>query len=253
MDDKKLRKLAEKEKVPIGTLEKDYTITNILSLISNFSKLDKMVFKGGTALKKIHFADFRFSEDIDFTCTEDISADLGTLLNDSIDDVDVDVTGIIQEETAVEKSRQFIVKYKGYNNYPNSVKIDLSLRESVQNGSSNLDVLHDYDEIPKFKMLTMTLEEIMAEKVRAVIYSPAPRHVYDLNFLFGKRIQLKPDLVRKKINLYGEEFSLDRFNNGISRMEARWKRDLERLLSEEPPQFNEISTNVLQKISEIMK
>ncbi|WP_205097566.1 nucleotidyl transferase AbiEii/AbiGii toxin family protein [Candidatus Nitrosotenuis uzonensis] len=252
MDDKKLRKHAEKESVPIGTIEKDYTITNILTLISSFSKLDKMVFKGGTALKKIHFADFRFSEDIDFTCSEDVSTELGALLEDRMHDMDVNVTGITQEETAVEKSRQFVVKYKGYNNYPNSVKIDLSLRESVQNGSSNLAVLHDYDELPKFKIPTMTLQEIMAEKVRAVIYSAAPRHLYDLNFLFGKRIQLNPDLVRKKISLYGDEFSLDRFNRSISRMETRWKKDLERLLPEEPPQFNEISTNVLQKISEIM-
>lgn len=254
MDDKKLRKLAEKEKVPIGTVEKDYSITNILSVISCFSKLEKMVFKGGTALKKIHFADFRFSEDIDFTCSEDVSAELEELLEDKIHDIDVNVTEIKQEETVIEEeSRQFVVKYKGYNNYPNSVKIDLSLRESVQNGSSNLDALHNYDELPKFKIPTMTLQEIMAEKVRAVIYSAAPRHLYDLNFLFGKRIQLNPDLVRKKISLYGEGFNLDRFNRSISRMEARWKGDLERLLPEEPPQFNEVSTSVSQKISEIMK
>ncbi len=253
MDDEKLRKLAEKEDVPIGTIEKDYAITNILSLISRFSRLDKMVFKGGTAIKKIHFADFRFSEDIDFTCSEDISTDFGALLNDGIGDMDVDVTGIEQGETAVEQSRQFIVKYKGYNNYPNSVKIDLSLRESVQDGSSNLDVLHGYDELPKFKIPAMTLEEILAEKVRAIIYSPAPRHLYDLNFLFGKRIQLKPALVREKISLYGDEFSLDRFKQSISRMERRWKTDLERLMPQEPPQFNEISASVLQKISDIMQ
>ncbi|MEM4252421.1 MAG: nucleotidyl transferase AbiEii/AbiGii toxin family protein [Candidatus Nitrosotenuis sp.] len=252
MDDEKLRKYAKKENVPIGTIEKDYTITNILSLISQFSNLDKMVFKGGTALKKIHFADFRFSEDIDFTCAEDVSAELGTLLKDRMSNTDIKVIEIAQEETTVEASRQFVVKYKGYNNYPNSVKIDLSLRESVQNGASNLAILHNYDELPKFKIPTMTLEEIMAEKVRAVIYSAAPRHLYDLNFLLGKRIQLNPELVRKKISLYGDEFSLDRFNRSISRMEARWKRDLERLLPEEPPQFNEISTNVLQKISEIL-
>jgi uncharacterized protein len=253
MDDEKLRKYAKKENVPIGTIEKDYTITNILSLISQFSKLDKMVFKGGTALKKIHFADFRFSEDIDFTCSEDVSTELGTLLKDGMHDMDVNVTEIIQEETTVEASRQFTMKYKGYNKYPNSVKIDLSLRESVQNGASNLDILHNYDELPKFKIPTMTLEEIMAEKVRAIIYSPAPRHLHDLDFLFGKRIHLKPDLVRKKISLYGDEFSLDRFNKSIARMETRWKRDLERLLPKEPPQFSEISTNVLQKISEIMQ
>jgi predicted nucleotidyltransferase component of viral defense system len=32
-----------------------------------------MVFKGGTAIKKIYFELFRFSEDLDFTCSENVS------------------------------------------------------------------------------------------------------------------------------------------------------------------------------------
>ncbi|MGI0060679.1 MAG: nucleotidyl transferase AbiEii/AbiGii toxin family protein, partial [Nitrosotalea sp.] len=70
MNDEKIRILASKENVPIGTIEKDYAVTSVLSLIAQLSKLDKMVFKGGTAIKKVHFNDFRFSEDLDFTCSE---------------------------------------------------------------------------------------------------------------------------------------------------------------------------------------
>ena len=55
MDDEMIQKLAAKEKVPIGTIEKDYAVTSILSVISQFPKIDKMIFKGGTALKKLHF------------------------------------------------------------------------------------------------------------------------------------------------------------------------------------------------------
>jgi hypothetical protein len=43
MDDKMIIKLAAKEKVPIGTIEKDYAITGILFLISQYPKIDKMV------------------------------------------------------------------------------------------------------------------------------------------------------------------------------------------------------------------
>ncbi len=41
MDDEMIQKLAAKEKVSIGTIEKDYAATSILSLISQFPKIDK--------------------------------------------------------------------------------------------------------------------------------------------------------------------------------------------------------------------
>jgi len=75
MNEQSLRKLAGKYKIPLGTLEKDYALTNILSITADFPKLDRMVFKGGTALKKAYFEGFRFSEDLDFVCLEDVSDD----------------------------------------------------------------------------------------------------------------------------------------------------------------------------------
>jgi len=252
MDDEMIRRLAAKEKVPIGTIEKDYAVTSILSLISQFPKIYKMVFKGGTALKKVHFNDFRFSEDIDFTCLEDVSEELYSLLDSKKGSLDFTVTDI-KKETTIGNSKKFTVKYNGFNNYPNNVRVDLSLREKVQNESSSLEVLHNYSKIPTFIIPSMTVEEIMAEKVRAVIYSGAPRHLHDLNYLFAKRISLNPELVRTKISLYGEDFSIEKFRKSIEEMEKEWIKDLSRLLPQDPPPFNKVSSNVLQKISEIMQ
>jgi uncharacterized protein len=67
MDGNELRKLSDKHKIYMGTLEKDYAITNLLSIITHFPQLNSLVFKGGTAMKKIYFEQFRFSEDLDFT------------------------------------------------------------------------------------------------------------------------------------------------------------------------------------------
>lgn len=252
MNDEKIRVLASKENVPIGTIEKDYAVTSVLSLIAQLSKLDKMVFKGGTAIKKVHFKDFRFSEDLDFTCSEDISEDILTLLEAKKHELDFSVTDI-KKETTVGNSKKFIVKYNGFNNYPNNVRIDLSLRESVQNKTRDLKVLHNYEELPSFSVPSMTIEEIMAEKVRAVIYSGAPRHLYDLNYLFGKQISLNPHLVQTKISLYGDKFSLEKFNESMIEMKKEWVRDLKPLLPQNPPSFDSVSTEVLKRVSEIMK
>lgn len=53
--------------IPVKTIEKDYVLTWILAGIAESGMGDIMSFKGGTALKKMYFLNYRFSEDLDFT------------------------------------------------------------------------------------------------------------------------------------------------------------------------------------------
>ena len=49
-------------------IEQDYLLSWILAGVSQVPALgDLLVFKGGTALKKYYFGDYRFSEDLDFS------------------------------------------------------------------------------------------------------------------------------------------------------------------------------------------
>ncbi len=49
-------------------IEKDYIITWVLMGLSQNGYLkEALLFKGGTALKKAYYPDYRFSEDLDFT------------------------------------------------------------------------------------------------------------------------------------------------------------------------------------------
>jgi len=144
MDEKTLRKLAGKHHAPLGILEKDYALTNLLSVIARFPRIDSMVFKGGTALKKIHFEDFRFSEDLDFTCFDDISDEFMDFLNNEMKNLDVSFTVISDLEKRSE-STKFKVKYDMFNGAPNSIKVDLSLRGDVQLDHPDKPVLHFYD------------------------------------------------------------------------------------------------------------
>ena len=117
MDDEMIQKRARNEGVPIGTIEKDYAVTGILFLISQFPKIDRMVFKGGTTLKKAYFDDFGFSEDIDFTCLEGVSEDLHSLLESKKDQLDFAVRGITKRAGAG-ASRKMTVRYSGFRNHP---------------------------------------------------------------------------------------------------------------------------------------
>jgi predicted nucleotidyltransferase component of viral defense system len=60
----------EKFGIPWEVLERDYLLSWILAGIAQVDVLrNTLVFKGGTALKKCYFGDYRFSENLDFTAS----------------------------------------------------------------------------------------------------------------------------------------------------------------------------------------
>jgi len=62
-----IQRIASNEGVTEAVIEKDYFIELLLFYLSNNSLFkEKVVFRGGTCLKKIYFPDYRFSEDLDF-------------------------------------------------------------------------------------------------------------------------------------------------------------------------------------------
>src|SRR3990167_11541416 len=64
----RLEEIAKKHKLRLGVIEQDYVLSWLLVGIFNHPKLRSfLVFKGGTALKKMYFGEYRFSEDLDFS------------------------------------------------------------------------------------------------------------------------------------------------------------------------------------------
>jgi len=51
-------------------LERDYCLAWFLAVLSQSDLKNILGFKGGTALKRCYFSDYRFSEDLDFTLLE---------------------------------------------------------------------------------------------------------------------------------------------------------------------------------------
>ena len=254
MDEKLLRKLASKYKIPLGTLEKDYALTNILSVIAGFPELDKMVFKGGTALKKMFFEDFRFSEDLDFVCFEDVSDNFMNFVKNSMGNLDVEFTEISNVERKG-KSFRFKVKYGQSTGARTSIKVDLSLRGDVILKRPAKPVLHFYETLQTpFFVPAMALEEVMAEKIRAITYTKHPRHLYDIHYLHHQGIKINSDMVRTKIkSVYNEDFDLDKMKERLPEKARDWMTDLRPLLPVLPPSFDDVSKEVLKVITSAMK
>ncbi len=60
-------------RIPEAVIERDYVLAWFLTGLASHPLRDVLAFKGGTALRRCWFEDYRFSEDLDFTLTHPIS------------------------------------------------------------------------------------------------------------------------------------------------------------------------------------
>jgi len=68
-------RLAHRLGVGDRVIEKDYVLSWLLVAIAQSELRSGLIFKGGTALKRCYYPDYRFSEDLDFTLVGDLSHD----------------------------------------------------------------------------------------------------------------------------------------------------------------------------------
>jgi hypothetical protein len=239
-----LKRIAGREKVGVGMVEKDHAITVALLIISRTEFSRTMVFKGGTAIKKMFYPETRFSEDLDFNCERDIAEELGKKIKRSLieNNQGVAFTGVSQEEPRSDEGRRLRFGYKDSNGYPSSIRLDLAFREKSIMRARKMEVKNLYG-VRKIIVTTMNIEEIAAEKVRALIVTRRPRHLYDVWFLLRKQIKPSNELIDQKLKLYDKKFDVDILRSSIKEVQVDWQTDLEALTSE-VPRFSDVEQYV---------
>ena len=176
-------------------IEKDYVITWLLLGIPDSSLEGLLAFKGGTALKKVYFEDYRFSEDIDFTVLGD--ADAAVLLGSLAE---------VTERLASDVGLIFRVDEARAESRPGSLTAYVDFVGPLQGALGSRDIKFDFtfNEMIVFPLITRrlisrysdsenlrkdirvySLEEILVEKMCALIGRTEPRDLYDAHFLLG--------------------------------------------------------------------
>jgi predicted nucleotidyltransferase component of viral defense system len=61
------------ERIPEAVIERDYVLAWLLTGLADHPLREVLAFKGGTALRRCWFENYRFSEDLDFTLTRPTS------------------------------------------------------------------------------------------------------------------------------------------------------------------------------------
>lgn len=252
IDEVMLRRIAVDEGVPLGTIEKDLAITCALYTLSKTCLMNHLVFKGGTAIKKLYQPDARFSEDLDFTVIhldEKDALDALSVINDT--QIDSIVFEKIKEDAYTRQGKNYRLNYTGPLEYRNSIRIDLSFRKDIIKNTEEKQIHSLYGDSISPYIKTLTFTEIMAEKLRAMMTRESPRDYYDA-WAHLPKIRDKPhlrELVEKKCILTGYEYNPANILNQdkIHRINASWNLRLHHLVPR-CPNFKEILPALTQEL-----
>lgn len=173
-------------------IEKDYILSWILHGIAQHAQLTKaIVLKGGTVLKKVYFADYRFSEDLDFTLLDN------DITNEKIFKWVNEVFEYIKEEANIpleitdnnehdDGGINFYTSYVGPLGGLGAnkrVKVDISRSELLAFEPLNKTVTLSYSDLEEHQLLCYSLEEVLVEKLRSVMQRMQARDFYDIWYL----------------------------------------------------------------------
>jgi predicted nucleotidyltransferase component of viral defense system len=244
-----IQKKANKEKVRDTQIEKDYILTWILIGVANNEDLSKsLAFKGGTALKKFYFKDYRYSEDLDFTLVDD------DLSNDAIQDAFNEVFQYVREEANISLSMEdfgihktgninFYISYVGPLGGAGAnkrVKVDISRTEMLIFQLEKRPMLDAYSDQEDCMVQCYSLDEIMTEKMRSLLSRTQPRDYYDLWFLSemegmemaDHRYEFEAKARHKGLDPDSLQEKLD---GKINVFKSRWDSSMKDQIAELPP------------------
>lgn len=182
-------------------VEKDYVLGWLLAAVGlHEDAASSWILKGGTCVKKCFFETYRFSEDLDFSLLPEAEYS-----EESISSVLRELGEIVHELSGIEFSPEALtvrarkdklgrltfegrLGYRGPLAAPNWPRIlfDITQHEPVVDEPVQRRVLHPYPDgpLPDDSLVsTYSLEELIAEKTRALLERSRPRDLYDVVYI----------------------------------------------------------------------
>lgn len=260
IDRRELLLLAENLGLQPHIVEKDYVLGWLLAGIRvNADLAEHWIFKGGTCLKKCYFETYRFSEDLDFTITDEAHLDQAFLIK-----AFADISAWIYEEAGIEipadrlrfdvfrnKRERLAAEGRVYYRGPIGprggdlprIKLDLTTDELLALPPVERPVVHPYSDAPEAGITAhcYAYEEVFGEKVRALGERARPRDLYDVINLFRHDdFQPQPavilDVLRRKCDHKGIHIpTLDSINAFHDELAGDWQTMLAHQLPALPP------------------
>lgn len=282
---KRLLEASKQQNIDFGIIEQDYMLSWILYGIASHPILSKiLVFKGGTALKKCYFGEYRFSQDLDFTLISKMenkvldlyvkeSCALAENYLQNYGEISKIECNIYQEDSPhpFDQRAYVILTSLAWHKRPMiKVMIEITRDELVINPAKIKQIIYTYGEILDAKLQVYCLEEIIMEKLRAILQQIIKLHergwgrsrardFYDIWMIYNKyQDSIDNNIIRnsihKKFKIKNVEFkSIEDFFNKryIDEVVKTWDQWLKSFVSNLPPAeivLNDVKNNILPKI-----
>lgn len=272
---KEIVTIATQKAVVKSTIDKDWALGHFIDALFSIPELrQKLIFKGGTCLKKCYIPDYRFSEDLDFTSTDKEF----TLTQKHLHEITSLIQQRVEMPTHIESLRELVYKNQlvGYeaiikfwgSDHPRNeiaplpqrwqtkIKIEIILYELMLFPIASKDITHQYSDMLTANALQIpcySIEEVLAEKMRALIQRSytAPRDFYDIWYLSNHFTKLDysqiVDAFHEKMAFKGHTFTgIEQLINpdNDKHLSAAWKNSLAHQIPNELPNYETVKNDL---------
>jgi predicted nucleotidyltransferase component of viral defense system len=211
--------LAKQYRINETVIFREYLQLAFLQKLYQKAPSRNILFKGGTAIHLIYQAP-RFSEDLDFSVTLPASA-FNAYITSVLKRMEEE-EGVTWKERKSITGKQFLVTAEGILPYKAYIALDFSFREKVLSNDRSI-IRTAYPVIFTSFVHHLSQEELLAEKIRAVMTRRKGRDLYDLWYLLSRGVDVRQDMLRKKLAYY----KVSRLNNAdiVKRVSSFPKKD----------------------------
>jgi uncharacterized protein len=213
-----LKEFTKKYQTIEPNIFREYIQHLFLSSLYKIPGSEKLLFKGGTALRIIYGSP-RFSEDLDFS-------GVGIYNPHKIDNIFISTLSEVEKigpkidfSEAGKTSGGYlgILSYKIYD-FSETMKFEISLRKTKKEKGEVITIVNDY--LPSYSLIHFDEEALVKEKIAALLAREKPRDWYDLYFI------LRHPNLRK----YIDKKLLKEVLESLSKSEIDFKTELSVLL-----------------------
>lgn len=213
-----IKVLATKNKIDESVIAREYVQVLFLNELYSYKFSKDIYFKGGTAIRLLYGGN-RFSEDLDFTANLSFSVFESEILK---------VFSGLESKYPIKWKTKKVLAGKSYLltatilgfKTPVFVKLDFSFRESVIRPQNRI-MSTDYPIIIKNYINSLSVNEIIAEKIRAILTRKKMRDLYDLWVLIELGGEVDFSLIAKKLDYYKEKFNKEEFAARLKTFDKR--------------------------------
>ena len=236
---------ADADGVDAGVVERDYVLAHAVAQLHRSRPADggRLVFKGGTELRFVHFADYRYSADLDFTVVGGGVKPAVAALADVLEAARRRAAFPHLELTKADTPAIAYVGPLGAAR-PRHNKLDVAVDEYVETVEERTirDIWPDLPDPLAFGVYPIS--EIGAEKLRCIIQRVQCRDLYDI-FRLTEDLNVSLAEIRSLFERKTRARGLDpdlmpqRFEDRVERYRRRWDQEMGEHLSD-PPRFDDV-------------